>query len=88
LVNYTDRFNANPSLAGFSYLQARDLLNLNANWANVGGQPVDLAFFMTNVTNQKYYAFIPGLLGSLPFETAILGEPRMFGVRARFKFGQ
>jgi iron complex outermembrane receptor protein len=88
LVNYTDRFNPSPALAGFSFLQARDLLNLNANWDNVGGHPVDLAFFMTNVTNQKYYAFIPGLLGSLPFETAILGEPRMFGFRARYKFAR
>jgi iron complex outermembrane receptor protein len=40
------------------------------------------------VTQKKYYNFIPGL-GSLqsPIEFATVGEPRMFGLRVRYRFG-
>jgi iron complex outermembrane receptor protein len=39
-------------------------------------------------TNQKYYNFIPGL-GSTQsaLEFATVGEPRMYGVRIRYRFG-
>ena len=52
------------------------------------GSRVDLSFFGTNLTNLHYYAYIPGLgTPAVGFETAVLGEPRMFGVRARYRFG-
>jgi iron complex outermembrane receptor protein len=45
--------------------------------------------FATNLTNQKYYNYVAGL-GSpqLGFETATVGEPRMFGARLRYTFGR
>jgi iron complex outermembrane receptor protein len=85
LVNYTDRTNSDPTIAGLSYLKP---LNLNAGWTGVAGLPVDLAFFMTNVTKQKYYAFVAGLGSeSVGFETATLGEPQMYGFRLKYRFG-
>jgi iron complex outermembrane receptor protein len=86
LVNYTDRFNTNPALAQFSVLPSLSLLNLNFNWEGILGSPVDLGLFATNVTNKKYYLFAGGL-ASLGLETAVVGEPRMFGARARVRFG-
>src|ERR1019366_7937630 len=35
-------------------LQATNLLNPNVNWDKVAGSPVDLSFFVTNLTNEKY----------------------------------
>jgi iron complex outermembrane receptor protein len=71
--------------ADFGTLAPRDLLNLNLSWNGVGGLPVDLAVFATNVTDAKYYAFVPGL-DSSGAEFAVLGEPRMFGGRVRYRF--
>ncbi|MET0250897.1 MAG: TonB-dependent receptor [Novosphingobium sp.] len=71
----------NPGL-----LPATDLLNLNVNWDSVAGGPVDLSLFATNVTKEKYrVAVTQG--GQLGFETALIGEPRIYGIRARVRFG-
>ena len=68
-------------------LPARQLVNLNAEWANVAGVPVSLSIFVTNLTARKYYAFVPGVAAA-GFETAVLGEPRMVGARLRYSFGR
>jgi iron complex outermembrane receptor protein len=70
-----------------SHLGARNLLNLNFDWKNVGDGPFDLSVFATNVTNKKYYSGINGLLAPLGFETATVGEPRIFGARVKVRFG-
>jgi iron complex outermembrane receptor protein len=66
----------------------RSLLNLDLGWSSIFGSPVDVTAFATNVTNKKYYQYIPGL-GSpqAAVEFATVGEPRMFGVRLRYRFG-
>jgi len=65
-------------------MPATNLLNLNFNWNSIGGSPVDLAVFATNVTDEKYpincgcALSVPGL----GFSAQILGAPRMYGVGA------
>jgi iron complex outermembrane receptor protein len=49
--------------------------------------PLDLSAFVTNVTNEKIYTFSGGGWNSTGLEYAGLGMPRMYGVRARFRFG-
>jgi iron complex outermembrane receptor protein len=87
LVNYIDRINPDPTIAAFSRLPSLTLIGANVNWNNVGGAPVDLAFFVTNLTNKQYYNYAAGL-GSpqLGFETATVGAPRMFGGTAKVHF--
>ena len=63
-----------------------DLLNLNINWSSIAGSPVDLSLFAVNVLKEKYFAFVPGV-GALGVETAVLGEPRTYGLRLRYRFG-
>ena len=91
LANYTytgDPANITEEGGNFSFLAARNLLDANASWNSIMGSRVDLSFFGTNLTNLHYYAYIPGLGSSaVGFETAVLGEPRMFGVRVRYHFG-
>jgi len=88
LVNYIDRENPNPAIAAFSTLPSLGLLNLNVGWDSIGGSPVDLSLFATNVTKEKYYSYAAGL-GSpeVGFETASVGEPRMYGMRLKVHFG-
>ena len=89
LTAYT--YNAPAILAGFGgnlgRLPGRTLLNLNFEWASIAGMPLDLTLFATNVTKKKYYSFVPGLASS-GFESAIVGEPRMYGLRLKYTFGR
>lgn len=63
------------------------LLNLSAEWTNIGGRPIDASFFATNVTNKTYtaggYALNPGI----GFSVITYGEPRIVGFRLRYHFG-
>jgi iron complex outermembrane receptor protein len=68
-------------------IPAYDLLSLDLQWKSVLNSPFDLSFFGTNVTKKKYLSYVGGLTGA-GFETAALGEPRMYGVRLRYNFGQ
>jgi iron complex outermembrane receptor protein len=76
--------NVNP--AG-GRIPASNLLNLSVNWENAGGLPLDASFFMTNVTNEVYLISVNDNSGR-SFRSGLLGEPRMYGFRLRYKFGQ
>ncbi|MFC4309130.1 TonB-dependent receptor [Steroidobacter flavus] len=67
-------------------IDSRNLLNLNVNWDGIAGTSVDASVFATNVTDEEYYQYVPGLATS-GSEYASLGEPRMYGVRLRYRFG-
>ncbi|MCX7865057.1 MAG: TonB-dependent receptor, partial [Novosphingobium sp.] len=87
---HTARQNATSQSASplFYRLPATDLLNLNATWKDVAGQPIDLSFFMTNVTNEKTWLAAGGLWNSFGFDSAPANEPRMWGLRLKWKFGE
>jgi iron complex outermembrane receptor protein len=91
LANYNYLEPAVVALFGqnLSYLPSTDLLNLNVGWNAIMESPVDVNFFVTNVTDRQYYTFIPGLgSAALGVETASLGLPRMFGARIKYRFGK
>lgn len=62
------------------------LLNGRIEWSGIGGTGLDIAIFGTNLTNKKY------ILGGFPmaspagFETALYGEPRMYGISGKYRF--
>ncbi|MET0239918.1 MAG: TonB-dependent receptor [Sphingobium sp.] len=87
-ASYASRDAASIALLGrdIGIINPINLLNLNASWKNVGGAPVDLSVFMTNVTKERYYTYITGLWSGTGFETASLGEPQMYGARLRYSF--
>ena len=72
----------------FGFLKATDLLDLNATWKNVMGGPVDLTLFATNVTNRLYAAYASGSFNSIGTDNITPGEPRMYGLRVRYRFGE
>ncbi|HEY0960277.1 MAG TPA: TonB-dependent receptor [Novosphingobium sp.] len=87
LSNYKDRTSNTLAFRQYSTLPAYSLVNLNLSWNSIAGSPVDLSLFVTNLTKKYYYTFIPGLGQATPLETAALGEPRMFGMRLKYRFG-
>jgi iron complex outermembrane receptor protein len=62
-------------------------LDLNVDWRDVGGQPIDLGVFVSNVNDQVTYTLIQPLFSSFGFDLRYLGQPRMFGARLRVRFG-
>jgi iron complex outermembrane receptor protein len=64
------------------------LLNLNVNWKSVAGSPVDVSLFATNVTKKLYSTFKSIYLPTLGFSSEVFGEPRMYGIRVRYNFGE
>ena len=87
--SYADRAPATLALTGgvdIGVLEPIRLLNLNVDWKSLMGSPVDLSFFATNVTKERYYSYVPGLLTAAGFEVASLGEPRMYGARLKYSF--
>ena len=77
---------ANPITSGAGIAPSSTVLNLNATWEDVGGMPIDFSAFMTNVTNEHVILQINDntLRG---FISSTIGEPRMWGFRLRYKFG-
>jgi iron complex outermembrane receptor protein len=67
---------------------ATDLLNLNFNWDSIAGSPVDLALFATNVANELYGVATGGGYQAAGFGELIVGQPRMYGLRVRYRFGE
>lgn len=76
------------TLTEFGILPATDLLNLNARWKGVMGQPVDLAFFMTNALNKRFPVNVANFYSSFGYEAQMVNEPRMWGVRLKYNFGE
>jgi iron complex outermembrane receptor protein len=63
-------------------------VDLNLDWQNIAGQPVDLSFFVTNLTKQVTYTLIQPLSGSFGFDVRYVGQPRMYGMRLKVRFGE
>lgn len=63
------------------------LLGARIELADVASSGIDLALFGSNLTNKKYILGGFPLTSSLGFEAAYYGEPRMYGVSARVRFG-
>ena len=71
----------------FGILPESDLLNLNADWNSVLGSPVDLAFFVTNVTEEEFPVNVGNNFASSGYESYITNTPRIWGVRMKYRFG-
>ncbi|MGQ2930643.1 MAG: hypothetical protein ACT6Q3_09235, partial [Sphingopyxis sp.] len=64
------------------------LLNGSIGLKDVGGRPIDLSFFVNNLTNE---AKPVGVLDQYAQSSGMVGltysEPRMYGVRIGYRFG-
>lgn len=78
-----DAVAANP---GTGVLPKRTFGNANITWKGVAGLPVDLAFYATNITNEKMFTHINDQSNN-GFISYSVDEPRQFGVRLKYRFG-
>ena len=81
---YTDSYMSTTRQT--SGVDAFDTLNLNVDWKDVGGLPIDIGLFVNNVTKSKYYVFVNDLL-TRGFLSKVTGQPRMYGLQVKLRFG-
>lgn len=62
------------------------LVNLRADWYDFMGTRLDVAVFVTNVTDKAYQVTALDLYNALGFASASFGEPRMYGVTLKRSF--
>lgn len=72
-------------LGNLGTIPGYNLLALDLQWKAIFETHIDLSLFATNVTGKKYVSYVAGLAGA-DFESAVLGEPRMYGARLRYNF--
>ena len=86
--NHTDAFLAEALAASpAALIAAENQLNLNVDWRKIFGNPIDLSFYMTNVTNQGRILFPSSSYTLFGMDGGHVNQPRMWGFRLKYSFG-
>lgn len=84
--NWSSRFRFNDPDQPGNYMGGYGLFNVDASAKKVGGTPLDVDVFMTNVLNKRYKQQSFSYWNVFGTVTGFYVEPRMFGVRGRYNF--
>lgn len=78
-----------PELQPGGYLDAFGLLNMSLDWNDVARSGIDVGLFVTNATNKLYRISESNVFqqGGLLYRSSLYGEPRMYGLRLKYRFG-
>ncbi|HQA17124.1 MAG TPA: hypothetical protein PK680_01950 [Novosphingobium sp.] len=68
-------------------LPSYGLISASLDWKNVLGTSLDASVFGTNLTNKQYVISNSGVFNSVGAQGNIFGEPRMYGLRLKYNFG-
>ncbi|HLG88212.1 MAG TPA: TonB-dependent receptor [Alphaproteobacteria bacterium] len=82
-TRYKNLDNNDPDI----FIPSYGLLNLNLDWKNIAGWPVDLGLYATNTLDRLFKIGQGSYYSSLGVITTTYGEPRMYGVTLRYRFG-
>lgn len=87
-VHQSESSTAQTNSSFYNFLPAYGLLNASIGLQNVGGRPIDISLFGTNLTDE---AVPVGVLDQYAGSTGTVGltytEPRMYGIRIGYRFG-
>ena len=76
-----------PSAQPGELLEPYGTLNVSVDWRNIAGSGLDVGFYGTNITNKLYRVSNSNTYTGQFFIATLYGEPAMYGVRLRYKFG-
>jgi iron complex outermembrane receptor protein len=85
--SWTARTAFSDAASPLGEIHSYGLLNLSASWNHVGDHPVDVMLFASNVTNKLYSIGGFDLYSSVGYLAQKFGEPRMYGIRLKYRFG-
>ena len=63
------------------------LLNASLTWSDIGRTGVDATLFGTNLANKLYRVSNSGVYQTIGVWSDMFGEPRMYGIKLRYRFG-
>lgn len=75
-----------PDVNNYDLQGGYGLMDAHLDWRGMFGSKVDVSAYVTNVTNKTYGVYLIDLQQALGFNSELWGAPRMFGVRAHYKF--
>lgn len=67
-------------------LKGYELANARLDWKGIAGTRLDLGVFVKNVFDKQYESGVSIILPNQPFNSIYLGQPRTWGVEAKFSF--
>jgi iron complex outermembrane receptor protein len=70
-----------------AYQKPTNVIDVSLDWDNIAGSGLGASLFVTNLTNTTYKIGGASLIASLGIDQAIYNEPRMWGARVRYRFG-
>jgi len=70
------------------FTPSNDIINLNLDWKGIAGSSIDAAVFVTNLTKERYTVANGGGWNSAGVAEILLNQPRFYGVRLRYNFGE
>ncbi|MDD3798830.1 MAG: TonB-dependent receptor [Novosphingobium sp.] len=70
-----------------SKLPSFGLVNASVDWRNALDSGLDVNFFVTNLTNEKYAISNTNIYTTVGAQAQMYGEPRMYGIRLKYAFG-
>jgi iron complex outermembrane recepter protein len=86
---YTSSMLISTTAAPYDTLDGYGLVGANMHWDSIARSPVDMDFFVTNLTNKLYYNNLTQIYATtFGMASRYLGEPRMYGVHVRVRFGK
>lgn len=90
-ANYTHQSEvstAQTNASFYRFLPAYGMLNTSVDLRNVGGSGIDVGLFATNLTNEaKPVGVLDGYNTSVGAVGLTYSEPRMYGIRVGYRFG-
>jgi iron complex outermembrane receptor protein len=76
-----------PDIEPESIVPGQGLLNVGLDWANIGGSNFSGQIFVRNLLDEDYIVGVLSLQNALGLTTRTYGEPRMYGLTLKYKFG-
>lgn len=67
-------------------LPGYQLANARLDWRGIAGTGLDLGVYVKNLFNEKYFSASSVLLPSFPTSSVYVGEPRTWGISAKYTF--
>jgi iron complex outermembrane receptor protein len=86
LVHTDEARSTAPAISPLYVNPETNLVSANLGWSDIAHLPLDISLFGTNLTNKKYWINQAGAF-SQGYESVIVGEPRIYGVRVKYRFG-
>lgn len=85
MVSYQSLIHHSNTSNDYDRQEGYALADLRLDWENVLSYPIDVGLFVTNLTNKTYEISSVNLYTSAGVVGTLYGEPRMYGMRLRYR---